>query len=186
MPVDVYDAFSAGVEPGGLRNIGDIRLLICYLLGHLEKPLTRQQLIEVMLEGAFANYFDVSQTLCELLETGGAVVEDAGGLEVLRLAGETNAASLLLESDVPKSVREKALATAVRIQTRERRERENNIEVGQAPNGFYVTFTMSDQGVDFMKLTVYAADLQQVETVKKGFLNDPVGFYSGIIAALTA
>lgn len=186
MPVDVYDAFSAGVEPGGLRNLGEIKLLICYLLGHLEKPLSKQQIFEVMLEGAFANYFDVSQTLCELLESGGAVLEQAEGLEVLRLAGDTNAATLLLEGDVPKSVREKALAIAVRIQTRERRERENNIEVEQTPNGFYVTFTMSDQGVTFMKLTVYAADLQQVETVKKGFLNDPVGFYSGIIAALTA
>ena len=34
-----YDAFSAGVELGGLRNQNDIKILICYLIYSINAPI---------------------------------------------------------------------------------------------------------------------------------------------------
>ena len=33
-----FDAFSGGIEPGGLRNKGDIGILLCYMLDYLNVP----------------------------------------------------------------------------------------------------------------------------------------------------
>ena len=35
--MDEYDAFSAGVEPGGLRNRNEIKVLIAFLLKNTER-----------------------------------------------------------------------------------------------------------------------------------------------------
>ena len=41
--MDGYDAFSAGVEPGGLRNRNEIKVLIAFLLKNTERGLLRRQ-----------------------------------------------------------------------------------------------------------------------------------------------
>jgi|LSQX01.1.fsa_nt_gb hypothetical protein len=181
-----YDAFSAGVEPGGLRSRNEIKLLICFLLRSLDKPLTKNQLNIVMQEHGLANYFEVNQALGELLLSGNITTGFGGDDESLHLAERVSSSVEMLEDDLPKSVKEKALNSAVNLLTRERRERENNIEVEALENGYNVTFTLSDKGDLLMRLTIFAADIEQVNTIRKGFLDDPVRLYSGIIAALTA
>ena len=43
-----FDAFTGGVEPGGLRTKNQIRILICYLLSSVDAPLSRQDIIGIM------------------------------------------------------------------------------------------------------------------------------------------
>ncbi|MEI6578180.1 MAG: DUF4364 family protein [Eubacteriales bacterium] len=184
--MEEYDAFSAGVEFGGLRNRHEIKLLICFLLENLDRSLSKAQLNEVMQEQGLANYFDVNQALGELIDNGTVGMELFEEQEILSLTGIGRDATQLLENDLPKTVREKALNAAVKLQTKARRARENKIELEKLEIGYNVTFTISDKDDILMRLTVYVADITQVETVKQGFLNDPVSLYSGIIAALTA
>jgi hypothetical protein len=181
-----YDAFSAGVEFGGLRTRDDIKLLICFLLESLEKPLTKSQINEIMQGQGLANYFEVNQALDELVSGGTVSVEQFEEQDVLVLTDTVREAAKILESELPKTVREKAINAAVKMQTIARRQRENKIEVKKLENGYHVTFTISDKDDVLMCLTVYVADITQVETVKQAFLNDPVSLYSGIIASLTA
>ena len=56
--MELYDAFSAGVETGGLINTTQIRALICYLIRNLDYPLSGEQIREVLQEQEIANYFD--------------------------------------------------------------------------------------------------------------------------------
>ena len=65
-----FDAFTGGIELGGLRNRDDIRLLICYILKSVDTPLTRQMLNDAMQEDGLANFFEVGQAIEELLKTG--------------------------------------------------------------------------------------------------------------------
>ena len=37
-----YDAFIGGIEPGGLRNKNEIRILLCYLVNSIGAPLSRE------------------------------------------------------------------------------------------------------------------------------------------------
>ena len=50
-----FDAFTGGVEPGGLRTKNQIRILICYLLSSVDAPLSRQDIIGIMQDNGLSN-----------------------------------------------------------------------------------------------------------------------------------
>mgnify|MGYP003299992941 FL=1 len=181
-----YDAFDAGIELGGLRNRDDIRLLICYLLKSVDAPMTRQMLNESMQEDGLANYFEVGQAIEELLKTGNITADILDDEEVLSVTSKGREAAELLQTSLPKTVREKAINSAIRLVTRAKIERENKIEVQKHDDGGYtITFTLFDRGTELMKLSIYVVDSIQLETVKKNFIDDPVKVYSSIITSLT-
>ena len=126
-----YDSFSEGVELGGLRTKNEIKILIGYLLSRLDTPLTREQLDEIICGEEIANYFEMSQALCELVDNGNIKIED--NELIITEKGREN--SETLEHDIPYTVREKAFNTAVRLQTRLRRERETKIEIERVEKG---------------------------------------------------
>ncbi len=181
-----YDAFDAGIELGGLRNRDDIRLLVCYLLKSVDSPMTRQMLNEAMQEDGLANYFEVGQAIEELLKTGNITADILGDDEVISVTEKGREAAEMLQMSLPKTVREKAVNSAIRLITKARVERENQIEVKKEENGGYtITFTLFDKNTQFMKLSVYVCDSLQLEQVKQNFINDPVKVYSTIITSLT-
>ncbi|MCH5190266.1 MAG: DUF4364 family protein [Oscillospiraceae bacterium] len=181
-----YDAFDAGIELGGLRNRDDIRLLVCYLLKSVDSPMTRQMLNEAMQEDGLANYFEVGQAIEELLKTANITADIVGEDEVISVTQKGREAAEMLETSLPRTVREKAVNSAIRLITKARVERENKIEVTKEENGGYtITFTLFDKNTQFMKLSVYVCDSLQLEQVKQNFINDPVKVYSTIITSLT-
>jgi hypothetical protein len=181
-----FDAFDAGIELGGLRSRDDIRLLICYLLKSIDAPMTRQMLNDAMQEDGLANFFEVGQAIEELLKTGNITADILDDEEVLTVTGRGREAAELLQTSLPRTVREKAVNSAIRLTTRAKVERDNNIEVKKEDDGGYtITFTLFDRGTELMKLSIYVVDSLQLETVKQNFINDPVKVYSSIITSLT-
>ncbi len=181
-----YDAFDAGIELGGLRSRDDIRLLICYLLKSIDVPMTRQMLNDAMQEDGLANFFEVGQAIEELLKTGNITADILQDEEVLTVTERGREAAELLQTSLPRTVREKAVNSAIRLTTRAKVERDNKIEVKKEDDGGYtITFTLFDRGTELMKLSIYVVDSLQLETVKQNFINDPVKVYSSIITSLT-
>ncbi|MEG0978514.1 MAG: DUF4364 family protein, partial [Oscillospiraceae bacterium] len=179
-----FDAFNAGVELGGLRNQNEIKILVCYMLKTLKSKITKQQLNEVMQGQGIANYFEVNQAISELLSQGSIDCDYIDDDEVLSVTDRGRQVVLELERDLPRSVREKAIKTAIKILTIAKNERENKIEITPLENGCHITFTMEDKQDVMMKLTIYVADTAQAETVKKNFLEDPTRVYSSILSSL--
>ena len=181
-----FDAFDAGIELGGLRSRDDIRLLICYLLKSIDAPMTRQMLNDSMQEDGLANFFEVGQAIEELLKTGNITADILDDEEVLIVTERGREAAELLQTSLPRTVREKAVNSAIRLTTRAKVERDNKIEVKKEDDGGYtITFTLFDRGTELMKLSIYVVDSLQLETVKQNFINDPVKVYSSIITSLT-
>lgn len=180
------NTFYEGVDPDGLRDIADIKCLICYIIRSVDEPLTKKLLNDSLQDDySLANYFEVNQAISELLKTGVLSTEMYEGEEVLVLNDENRATASYLDSTLPRSIREKAINCAVRLLTRSRRERENEIVVEKLDKGYNVTFTLFDVDTQFMKLTIYVSDMLQVQAVRENFLNDPTKLYSGIISSLT-
>lgn len=177
-----YDSFSEGVELGGLRTKNEIKILIGYLLSRLDTPLTREQLDEIICGEEIANYFEMSQALCELVDNGNIKIED--NELIITEKGREN--SETLEHDIPYTVREKAFNTAVRLQTRLRRERENKIEIERVEKGCNVILSVVDADDEIMSVKLFVADYDQALAVKERFLADPVKIYSNIVALLLA
>lgn len=181
-----FDAFDAGIELGGLRSRDDIRLLICYLLKSIDAPMTKQMLNDAMQEDGLANFFEVGQAIEELLKTGNITADILDEEEVLTVTEKGREAAELLQTSLPRTVREKAVNSAIRLTTRAKVERDNKIEVRKEDDGGYtITFTLFDRGTELMKLSIYVVDSLQLETVKQNFINDPVKVYSSIITSLT-
>ena len=181
-----YDAFDAGIELGGLRSRDDIRLLICYLLKSVDAPMTRDMLNDAMQEDGLANFFEVGQAIEELLKTGNITADILDEDEVITVTEKGREAAELLQTSLPRTVREKAVNSAIRLVTRAKVERENKIEVRKEDDGGYtITFTLFDRGTELMKLSIYVVDSLQLEQVKQNFINDPVKVYSTIITSLT-
>lgn len=183
--MELYDAFTEGVEPGGLRNRNEIKTLICYLVSHLDTPITKGQLNNIICEEGLANYFELNQALSEVVENGNIAVSDSEDPELyITEIGKNNTATL--EKDLPYTVRESAFNAAVRLQTRLRREREHRIEITRLESGCNITLTVLDGNDELMSVTLFVADYEQAFSVKEKFLSDPVKVYSDIVALLMA
>lgn len=175
-----FDAFSAGVEPGGLRNTTQIKVLITFIAGRLKEPISSDMMLEALQVHGLANYFEATQALDELLANGNIMLAE-GKLQITP-KGRLSVAEL--SEDIPRSVKETALADAINLQILEKREGENSVEIEPAPNGFNVTFKVTHKDNVLMALTVYAADLEQAQLIKHNFLKEPSRVYSTVITTL--
>lgn len=184
--MEEYDAFTSGVEPGGLRNRNEIKTLICYLVSKLETPITREQLSSVICEEGIANYFELNQALSEVITTGNISANEADGDSMLYITPSGRQFSRTIEHEVPYTVRENAFNACIRLQTRLRREREHKITIEQLDNGCNITMSVVDGDDELMTITLFVADYEQANAVKEKFLSDPVKVYSNIVALLMA
>ena len=70
-----FDAFTGGVEPGGLRTKNEILILICYLLSGPNISLSKDEILQIMQDNGFANYFEVTDALSELTAKGNLLAQ---------------------------------------------------------------------------------------------------------------
>jgi hypothetical protein len=181
-----FDAFDQGIELGGLRNRDDIRLLICYLLKTVDKPVEKSQLNDSLLANGIANYFEINQAVEELISNGSIAVQTVDGEDCYTALGRGREIADSLSSDLPRTVRENAVNSLIESMTLKASERENEVDIQPtADGGYVVTLKLKSMGAELMKLELYTVDLSQAQLLKKNFLKDPVKLYSSIIAGLT-
>ena len=176
------DAFSAGVEPGGLWNKNDIRILLCYILASVNAPLARQDLTRIIQEKGLANYFEAEDALASLVAQGN-VAQEPDGCYTVTAAGREIAHSL--DATLHLSVRDKALKAAFTLLAHAKAQRENRVDLRETEQGLQVTCHVSGGDTDLMTLSLYVPDKAQAEMVRECFFQDPEGLYQLVMATLT-
>ena len=175
-----FNAIDAGVSLGGLRNKTQIRILIAFLVKSVKDPLSESMAIEAVQAHGLANYFEATQALDELIDNGSLISSES-----LLYITPKGAASLdELESDVPPTVRETALSDALNLQLAEKNKGSSKVDIVEREDGYDVTFIILNKGTPLMKLTVYAADFDQADELKRNFLKNPERVYSTVVATL--
>ena len=106
------DAFTAGVRPGGLTDSTEIRLLLCYLVKNAG-PITRTEIENALMEEALVNYFEIGSCLDDITQQKLVTLTD--GRYTITEKGRKVAQELAY--DLPRSVRERAVAAVLRSQT---------------------------------------------------------------------
>lgn len=185
--MDNYDEFNAldeGVEPGGLRNKDEIKVLICYLLKTVDSSITREQIGDIMQDQGIANYFEAMDAISDLLSNGSITSDFRDDKEYLSVTDIGRNAALALERDLPRTVREKAVKSAIKFLTLERNERENDVKIETVDDGYTISFTMKDRDTVLMELSMFVGDRDQAEKLKDNFIEDPARVYSSILASL--
>lgn len=177
-----FDAFTAGIEPGGLRLKNDIRILICYILKSVQAPLSGEDIVKILQEKGLANYFEAKEALAALAAKGHiAVLENQ--CYVICDTGKEIAASL--DTNLALSVRDKALEAAFTLLSQAKTERENKVEIKKTDFGYNVTCHISGGDFDLMQFSLYVPDLFQAKMVKKNFHRDPEGVYKLLLSSIT-
>ena len=152
-----FESVFAGIEPGGMTDIYEIKILICYLLNSLKEPLTKEQMDQVLQGNRLVNYFSYASAYKELLESGHVYIEERGGRSLLRLNELGQHTALLLKSNLPLSVKDKVVSAGMEILAEMKRDRERDVAVEQAENGYMVRLTVHDDAVDLLDCLLYTS-----------------------------
>lgn len=182
----VNDGFTEGVAPGGLKEADDIKILICYLLKSVGRPLSFDNLNEILQHDELCNYFGFASALHELLVSGHVDLVKDGGAEFYKTTSLGDTTASLFERRLPVTVREKAVNAAVRLLSRIKRESENRVSIAEnRSGGVDVTCSVLDMGDTLMSVKLLVADRAQAESVKRRFQESPEFVYKGVLALMT-
>ena len=179
-----YDAFDAGVEPGGLRTRSNVRLLICYILDSLKKPIKRDYVITSMQKNGIANYFEIIDAFVDLRNKENIeLVDEAEDSYTVTKTGRLIAANL--GEDLPKTIRERALSAVSELLMQEQNRNENTVEIVKSKHGYMVDCHIKGGDEDLFSFQIYVPDSKQARLVKRNFLSDPEMIYKMMIASIT-
>lgn len=181
----LYEGFRAGVEPGGLTTDYEIKILICHVLKHIERPMPVSALIELFVGEGIGNYFEAASAAAALVKSGHIAIGGCEGEKCYTLTGLGESAAGTFEKTLPLSVREKAVDAANRYFIRRERRAHNKAEVQKADDGYLLTLTITDVGSDLLKLTILLPDEETCGRIRERFLDDPIVVYKGVVASLT-
>ena len=176
------DAFTAGVEPGGLNNSQEIRILLCYMLDTVGQPMNRDDVTEIILAGGMANYFDTEDAIEELIRLQHLAQADR------KIATTVTGAQIgqSLKVRVPYTLRQRSVEAALKLLKRYEVQRDNKVDIRKLEEGGYaVTCAVQDRGRDLLSVTLRVADNLQAEQIKEHFLADPSLLFRGNLAILT-
>ncbi|MBQ9531178.1 MAG: DUF4364 family protein [Eubacterium sp.] len=176
-----FDAFTAGIQEGGLRSVSSISLIVCYIIANINGRVTADNITQTMDEGMFANHFEVSDAISKLKKSG-VISEDENG--ALTLINTSKANIELIEMDLPLTVRENSIKLCQKIIAKEKYRRENKVEIIPKNNGFAVNLNISDKDTDFLSLNLFATTKEQAEMIKEKFISDPIKVYETLIEAI--
>ncbi len=174
------DAFTAGVKPGGLTNSTQIRLLLCYLI-QCAAPLTRAEIETALLGEQLVNYFEIGSALEDLAQRG--LAEYKENVYTITEKGARVAAEL--ENDLPRSVRESAIAAAVRAQVWNRKSAEYSADIRETPQGYSIRCSIHGIAPEDFSLQLLMPDKLTAELVKERFILRGSDIYSLLLTKLT-
>ena len=177
------DAFMAGVEPGGLTNVQEIRILICYMLQAVAAPIPRDALTDIITAGGMANYFDTEEAIEDLIRLQ-HLVQTEDRLVATTVTGNQIGESLGVR--IPYTLRERSVKAALQLLKRRKVEEDNKVDIRKTEEGGYeVTCTVMDGERVLLSVTLPVTDAWQAEQIKEQFLADPALLYRSNLAVLT-
>ena len=147
------NAFTAGVEPGGLTHGYEIKILVCYLLGQIGTGMTFTQISDALLHRGLVNYFELANALSDLTESGHLTCEDCAGRQEdtsYHLTDLGRQTACTFSGTLPVSVREKAVKSARHQLLRRKIESSNHASIRKAEDGYIVDMTICDIGSDLL------------------------------------
>ena len=197
----------SGVAPGGPDYDFEVKLLICWMLAKVGKPMTVENMMEALVSEQFVNYFEFTGAVADLIVEGRLVEVEKDelfrGMKPLasffapsapyaaRRTGyySVSAASrenaLLLEPTLPLALREKVYASAAGVLAKVARECGNRADIRRDGDGWRVEIAVNDVGAELLTVSMYVPSHELAEFIKGNFLKDPSLLYKGVIALLS-
>lgn len=158
----------------------DIKILILFILRRLPGSVSRETLTELIQCDGGIGYFDFSDCLFELIDTG-MVIEDEEGFRVSERGAE---AGETVESSLPFSVRKKAEKLLAPEAERLRRLAMLTAKHEVTDKGCFVTLAMSDGEGNIIDMRLLSSGEEQAARMEKYFKRNAESIYHRMIELL--
>ena len=159
----------------------DIKILILFILRRLPGEVSPETLIELCHCDDGFDYFDFSNCLAELVETG-HVTETEDGYTITE-KGERNADAV--ESSLPYSVRTKAIKLIVPAGEAMRRAGMITARHTKEAGGYIVELALSDGQGEILHLNLLASDEAQAKQMERNFKRQAEKYYHKFVEMLS-
>lgn len=180
-----FNAFVGGVQPGGLTNDFEVKILICLLLDKIAQPLTFDQINEILQKTGFVNYFEFAESMSELQHSRHVrQVTGPNGDSLFEISEIGAATAQTFSKTLPLTVREKTIECAQEYLQLKKRLEEIDIRYRAAPDGYILTIQMKDIGSDLMNLNVFIPTEEECIAIRERIYADPLILYQGILSIL--
>ena len=163
-----------------LNSVHSVKILLCYILEKLNRPVTEEQLRLISEDSGVINYFYYSDALTELTENG-SVISVSGSI-VLTEKGRLG--SEYFNRYIPLVFRKKLLKAAFGFFIREQNEDMCSCTVSETDDGCRVNFVLSDGGRELINMSFFAPDMSQGDLIAEKIKSNPTGAYKKILGFL--
>jgi hypothetical protein len=179
------NAFSAGVNPGGLRNTQEIKVLICYILSNIGTEIKKSDLISALQNAGISNYFETSEAFSDLKSNDNLIcVDDEKEMYTVSESGKV--ISEQLSRSLPHIIKGKSIEVINAFINTLKNRNENTVKIEKNNRGYNVTCGISgDEDFNLMSFTLYVPDIDQAAMVKENFHKNPGIIYRSVLAMLT-
>ena len=179
-----FDAFAGDIALGGLRNMSEIKILVCYMLSRLQEPISRSQLCDCLLETGLVNFFDLNEAIDDLLKQKMIQEEEYLDKTCLTATEVGKEHAKTLEKSLTFTLRERSVNAALKILARAKAERETDTDVIKTETGYVTSLAIDVLGEKFFSITLFVFDNLQAELLRERFLGNPSDVYSTVVDCL--
>ncbi|MCD8006816.1 MAG: DUF4364 family protein [Oscillospiraceae bacterium] len=158
-----------------------VKILICYFLRQINRPITPTQLAEIATSDGIVNYFTYSSVVESMLESGMLTLRQDGDEEYYVLSEAARAGADSFKQQVPQRFRNKILSAGLKFFARLKNENDVKISISEQDKGYLVGVTCTDMGIVLMDLKIYAPDEEQAKLLADKIRLNPTDFYAKVI-----
>ncbi len=169
-----------------LRDKTDIKIFILYLLMNIDSPLDFVTLHDIVVQDEYVGQFDFMECFFELCETEALEKSEKGGSEYYAITPKGKAATEMLQSDLLRAIRERALRSAVRYLDYQKNGTKTESDIVELSDGrFRLDCKCINNGGTYMQTSVILDSRHKAELMKFNFDDKSEFIYNGIMSLLS-
>ncbi|MBE6842331.1 MAG: DUF4364 family protein [Ruminococcus sp.] len=164
------------------NDVNSVKLLICYLLYHLEMQITPEELYDIAVDSGTINYFHYNEALDELLINDTILSKiDENGKVVLSLSEKGITYVKDFSTYVQRSFRDRLMHSAIQYKAQQLKNASLYTDYEELENGCNLICRISDNNKVLVDMKLFTGSRTQAELISEKISTDPSNFYSSFI-----
>jgi predicted transcriptional regulator len=170
---------------GEPSEIAENKIFILYLIKKMEMPIGSIQLVKIILENRFMNYFFFQQYLSDLLEEGLLTARNGQGGQYYEITEKGLRVLDMFESILPAGLKKRLEESIRSIRKNVRLETFITADyVPEGENAYSVICKIRENDFSLLEVKVAAGSREEARNICKNFTHFPQQIYSEILDTL--